>query len=175
MRLFHVSEDGNIERFVPRPPTRTDLDPNIGLVWALCERTLPNFLTPRDAPRVCFHAHERTPPSLVERLFSFPDRPYVVAVEAAWLERLRRVKLYLYEVSPEGFALQDENAGYYVSTKTQTPLARWEVDDCLQALAQRRVELRVLPGLWPLCHQIQALGGALHWSMCRMQNALPPP
>lgn len=152
MRLFHVSEDGNIERFVPRPPTRTDLDPNTSLVWALCERTLPNFLTPRDAPRVCFHAHERTPPALVERLFSFPDRPYVVAVEAAWLERLRRVKLYLYEFSPEGFALQDESAGYYVSTKTQTPLARWEVDDCLQALARRRVELRVLPGLWPLCH-----------------------
>lgn len=52
MRLFHVSEESNIEVFNPRTPTRNDLDKNVGLVWAIDEERLPNFLTPRDCPRV---------------------------------------------------------------------------------------------------------------------------
>lgn len=34
MRLFHVSEEKEICEFIPRLPTREDLDPNKGLVWA---------------------------------------------------------------------------------------------------------------------------------------------
>ena len=49
MRLFHVSEDADIEIFHPRIPARSDLDKNVGLVWAIDEERLPNFLTPRDA------------------------------------------------------------------------------------------------------------------------------
>lgn len=52
MRLFHVSEESNIEFFNPSIPTRTDLDNYIGFVWAINENCLPNFLTPRNCPRV---------------------------------------------------------------------------------------------------------------------------
>lgn len=48
MRLFHVSEEPDIKVFEPRLPTRKDLNQNIGLVWAIDEARLPNFLTPRD-------------------------------------------------------------------------------------------------------------------------------
>ena len=174
MRLFHVSEEPEIPVFVPRTPERKDLDPNIPLVWALCERTLPNFLTPRDAPRVCFHAHENTPPELVEQLFSDPEHPHVVAVEHGWMDRMRDTTLYIYEFSGEGFRLQDEAAGYYVATTAQTPIARHVVRDCVKALAEMQVELRAVDNLWPLCRRIQAYGNQLHWSMCRMRNALPP-
>lgn len=34
MRLFHVSEEGNIDIFNPRIPEREDLDKSVGLVWA---------------------------------------------------------------------------------------------------------------------------------------------
>lgn len=34
MRLFHVSEEDDISVFVPRIPTRKDLDQSRGLVWA---------------------------------------------------------------------------------------------------------------------------------------------
>lgn len=34
MRLFHVSEEANIEVFYPRTPNRNDLDKTAGLVWA---------------------------------------------------------------------------------------------------------------------------------------------
>lgn len=55
MRLFHVGEDPNIKVFQPRLPNRKDLDPTVGLVWAIDEHRLPNFLTPRNCPRVAYH------------------------------------------------------------------------------------------------------------------------
>lgn len=60
MRLFHVSEEANIEVFYPRTLKRNDLDKNIGLVWAIDEERLPNFLTPRDCPRVAYHIGKNT-------------------------------------------------------------------------------------------------------------------
>lgn len=38
MRLFHVSEESNIQAFEPRIPTRDDLDKTVGLVWAIDEK-----------------------------------------------------------------------------------------------------------------------------------------
>lgn len=52
MRLFHVSEKGNIDVFYPRIPEREDFDKSVGLVWSIDEKHLPNFLTPRDCPRM---------------------------------------------------------------------------------------------------------------------------
>lgn len=60
MRLFHISEESNIEIFNPRIPTRCDLDQSVGLVWAINERCLPNFLTPRDCPRITYHISKNT-------------------------------------------------------------------------------------------------------------------
>lgn len=55
MRLFHVSEEKDIDVFVPRKPDRKDLDPNVPLVWAIDEVHLCNFLTPRNCPRIGIH------------------------------------------------------------------------------------------------------------------------
>jgi len=71
MQLFHVSEEANISIFKPRIPARDDLDKEVGLVWALNERTLPNFLTPRDCPRVTYHAVESTSPEDMIKFFFF--------------------------------------------------------------------------------------------------------
>ena len=37
LRLFHVSEESDIQVFYPRLPKRKDLDPSTGLVWAIDE------------------------------------------------------------------------------------------------------------------------------------------
>ena len=51
-RLFHVSEDPAIEDFHPRP---SSVAPEVGpIVWAVAESHLPNYLLPRDCPRVTF-------------------------------------------------------------------------------------------------------------------------
>ena len=49
--VYHLSEDPSIERFDPRPPPSTNLDPNRPqgeMVWAVGRERLPNFLLPRD-------------------------------------------------------------------------------------------------------------------------------
>lgn len=60
MRLFHVSEEENIQIFEPRLPNHNDLDKTVGLVWAIDESRLPNFLTPRDCPRVAYYIGKKT-------------------------------------------------------------------------------------------------------------------
>jgi hypothetical protein len=37
MRLFHVSEEGNIPVFMPRVPKRRDMDERVAVVWAVQE------------------------------------------------------------------------------------------------------------------------------------------
>jgi len=69
MRVFHVSEEADILTFEPRIPDRNDLDKSKGLVWAITEQCLPNFLTPRDCPRVAFHAAETTTQDDIARFF----------------------------------------------------------------------------------------------------------
>lgn len=69
MMLYHVSEEPAIDIFYPRIPTRADLDQSVGLVWALDEAHLPNFLTPRNCPRVTYYADEHTTPADLQPVF----------------------------------------------------------------------------------------------------------
>jgi len=171
MRLFHVSEEPNIIKFEPRIPLRDDLDKNKGLVWALNERCLPNFLTPRDCPRVTFHAAKDSTNNDIARFFS--SHPHCVAIESACFEKMLKTRLFLYEFNPQNFYLQDEIAGYYVSERTETPIAVTEVSDLFGALFERNIEVRILNNLWPLGDAVQK--STLNWSLCRMRNAAPRP
>ena len=56
LRLDHVSDVPNIDRFHPRiAPTTTATE--LGkVVWAVDEEHLHNYLLPRDCPRVTFYA-----------------------------------------------------------------------------------------------------------------------
>ncbi|MBQ8599009.1 MAG: hypothetical protein IJ411_02710 [Oscillospiraceae bacterium] len=170
MRIFHVSEEANISVFHPRLPTRDDLDPNVGLIWAIDEQRLPNFLTPRNCPRVTYHINEQSRVEDIERFFSGGYR-HVVAIEQGWFETMKKTRLYLYEFDPAAFELQDAIAGYYVAKTTQRPIAVHAVHDLFAALFQQKVELRVVDDLWPLADQIQK--SSLPFSFCRMTYAQP--
>lgn len=169
MRLFHVSEEADIAVFHPRLPTRTDLDPTVGLVWAIDEAHLPNFLTPRDCPRVTYHVTDTTTAEDRERFFSDRSCTYAVAIESGWFRRMCETTLYLYEFDPAGFRLQDAVAGYYVSQASQTPIARHICTDLFDALFSRGVEVRLVDRLWDLASAVQQ--SSLGWSLCRMKNA----
>ena len=52
VRLFHVSDDPQISNFEPRLIKDPNLGPNGKMVFAINERMLPNYLLPRDCPRV---------------------------------------------------------------------------------------------------------------------------
>ncbi|GGA28979.1 GyrI-like domain-containing protein [Psychrobacillus lasiicapitis] len=166
MRLFHVSEESNIEFFEPRIPTRTDLDQTKGLVWAINEECLPNFLTPRNCPRVCYHVGPNTSEADKRTYFSSKSCPYVVAIEHKWFEVMQNTTLYLYEFNTLEFTLLDENAGYFISDKKQIPINKIKIDNLFTALFKRNIELRLVDSLWDLHEKIQKT--TLNWSMCRM-------
>ena len=167
MRLFHVSEESGIRVFEPRLPTRHDLDPTVGLVWAIDEARLPNFL----CPRVTFHVRPETTDADRRRFFTSDTARHAVIIEHGWLARMRTTTLYLYEFDPADFILQDAVAGYYVAVTVQTPLARHIVTDPLDALISRGVEVRMVDNLHRIAAEVQ--NSTLGWSLCRMKNALP--
>jgi hypothetical protein len=165
--LFHVSEESGIDRFEPRP------SPNAAgpVVWAVDADRLRNYLLPRDCPRVTYYAGRETTAADLERFLG--PSPAVIAVESAWLERLRTCRLYCYHLPPETFACIDETAGYFVSRATVLPTGVQVFDDPLAALLRRGVELRFVPNLWPLRDAV--VSSTLRYSIIRMRNALPRP
>lgn len=169
MRLFHVSEEPDIQRFEPRLPTRRDLDPNVGLVWAIDEARLPNFLTPRDCPRVTYHVGERTTEADRRQFFTSSSCSHAVVIEQRWFSVMRKTTLYVYEFSAQEFELQDNIAGYYVAKTTQIPTAVHAFPDLFEELFRRNVELRVTDNLWEIADAVKE--STLNWSLCRMANA----
>jgi hypothetical protein len=171
MRLFHVSEESNIDIFYPRLPVRTDLNPSVGLVWAINERCLPNFLTPRNCPRVTYHVGENTTLADRRTYISTSSCSHVVVIEYNWFEIMKNTKLYLYEFDSTAFELQDDIAGYYISKVEQKPINKLEVEDLFEQLFKRNVELRVVDNLWDISEKIKK--SSFNWSMCRMGKAQP--
>jgi len=184
MKLYHVSEEADITKFVPRIPHRKDVGSN-ALVWALNERCLPNFLTPRNCPRVTYHVAEGSVPEEIARFFSCNQNSvdpkigsteftshlsHVVAIEHGWHTKMLATTLYVYEFDPTNFYLQDEVAGYYVSEQTEIPVGVTKYDNLYGELFRRGVEVRLLPNLWQLGRAVQK--STLNWSLCRMANAL---
>lgn len=170
-RLFHVSERPDIARFEPRPPPSLDAGISDDVVWAIAERLLPNYLLPRDCPRVTFHLAGHTTATDRDRFFPAGATPHVVAVEAAWRERIHLAQLSVYELPPATFTLADATAAYWVSRQAVVPLAVHVVSDLAAAHAARPVELRFVPSLWPLRDAVFA--STLGFSFIRMRHAQP--
>ena len=169
MRLFHVSEESNIETFVPRIPYRKDVGQSKGLVWALTEPQLPNWGTPRNCPRVCYRAVETSTQDDIDSFFSSHFR-HCVAIEYNWHQRMLDTTLYIYEFETANFYF-DERAGFYVSDKIETPIAVSKHENIYEELFKMSVEVRIIDNLWELGEKVQK--SSLKWSLCRMANAKP--
>lgn len=168
MQLFHISEEDNIQIFYPRIPSRTDMDQTVGLVWAIDEVHLPNFLTPRNCPRVCACANDTSTEE--DRTKYFDKFDHVVYIEKKWLEILKRTTLYIYEFATDHFYLQDSVAGYYVSEKAEKPIHKFVVTDLIKELEKRNTELRIVDRLYPIAEEIKKT--SFDWSLCRMRYAV---
>jgi hypothetical protein len=134
-------------------------------VWAVDERRLPNYLLPRECPRVCW-ATPRAP----HFLLSSPAAR-VIVVEHRWLSRLLRAGLNVHHLDSAHFKLLDPTAGYWVSERTAGVQDVRQVDDCLTALGRQNVEVRLTDSLWPYVDAVVAAGG--EFSAVRMRNARP--
>ena len=170
MRLFHVSEESDIRVFEPRLPLRKDLDQTVGLVWAIDEARLPNFLTPRDCPRVTYHVGSQTTDEDKKHFFTSSGASHAVVIENKWFQIMKNTTLYVYEFEATDFVLQDSIAGYYVATTTQTPIAKYVLTDLFDELIKRNVEIRIVDNLFDIADAVKA--STLNWSLCRMGNAV---
>lgn len=165
MRLFHVSDDPAITLFEPRPSPYATMP----VVWAVDADHLANYLLPRDCPRVCFWATPSSTEADIKTLLG-NDRA-VIAIEVAWLDRVRTEQLTCYDMPTDSFTQRDVKAGYWVSQTPVVPLASQVLSNLPQQIASRTTALRALPSLWEL--HAAVTGSSLAFSMIRMRNAAP--
>jgi hypothetical protein len=171
MRLFHVSENGHIDIFQPRALSEpTEGAPTLA-VWAIDEEHLPNYLLPRDCPRVTYAAIATTSTADREGFFDHSRARRIIVVEQSWFERIRDAVLHIYEMPPELFAPLDKSAGYYVAQRPVSPLSRRELRFSPQEIDARDCELRFVPDLWPIRDNV--MRSTLDYSIIRMRNAQP--
>jgi len=165
--LYHFSEDPTLTSFAPRAPIeRRDVEP---MVWAIDEWHAPMYYFPRDCPRACFWPSLRTTAEDRERWFGHVDAKMVIAVESAWLKRIRATALYRYSMPPGSFVRLDETAGHWGSRESVTPLAFEPVGDLLDALVAADIELRITPSLAELWQRV--ISTTLACSATRLRNA----
>lgn len=173
VRLFHISDQPGIKLFEPMPAPHPSAGMDGSAVWAIDHEQLPNYLLPRDCPRVTFSAGPDTDPADIERFMGWTTPRRIIAVETRRLPKIREQCLYQYEFDPKGFTPLDEHSGYYVSREPAVPIAETRIDDILGALLEHNVELWVMPSLWKLREAV--IHSTLSFSIIRMRNAQPPP
>ena len=157
--LWHFSEDPSLGRFVPRE----------GKVWAIDDRHAWLYWFPRDCPRACFWATERTTDEDVERWLDGDRDRRVAVIETGWLERVRAVELYAYRMPPEPFDVVADDRFYIASTPVEA-LERLEVGDLPARHAAAGDELRISPALHPLWENV--IETTLEFSGIRLRNAM---
>lgn len=169
-RLYHFSEDPNIEVFKPHvPPTNPGQPPS---VWAIDADHAPLYWFPRDCPRVTAWIRGDDDPEVFAQRFG-TDAQRIQAVELDWLTRIRTAELYRYEFDAAAFEPWAEAAGQWVSSTSVTPLSVARVGDLLQRHADSGIELRFVDNLWHLADL--AVDNRWGFSLVRMRNAQSRP
>jgi hypothetical protein len=75
---------------------------------------------------------------------------------------------------PEGtFVESADTAGYWISREPVDAIGRLQIDDLVGRHRAARIDLRVVPNLWPLWDEV--VGSTLEFSGMRLRNALARP
>jgi hypothetical protein len=170
-RLFHISDEPGIARFDPRPANAFDSRVIGAAVWAIDEEHLPNYLVPRDCPRVTYVCDARTSTADRQHFVGASKAKRIVTIEARWLQRAMSTPIYLYEMPADSFECIDVHAGHYISRQSLAPLAIRKIGNPLAEMLQHDVELRVVQDLLAL-HEAVAKS-TLSFSSTRLRNASP--
>jgi hypothetical protein len=158
--LYHYSEDPTINVFHPRPipvssayatPPPPERAADL-LVWAIDEGHAPLYWFPRDCPRVAYWPLPDSTQADLDRFLGHTIARWVIALEGAWLERMRNTTLYEYRLPGDTFLPQWSGGGpgYHISRESVTPLSVEPVGDLLARHVAANIELRITPSLWPL-------------------------
>lgn len=141
------------------------------MVWAVDEEHAPGFWFPRQAPRACCWSSGKPMSDVGRALLGMGAHNRMHAIESVWLERMRACKLYMYHFDAAPFSVHNNDAGYFSTRETITPLSVEPIGDLLALHATANIELRIVPNLWPVIDAIVASG--LEFSIIRKMNAQP--
>lgn len=170
VHLFHASEEHEIAIFHPRPTPDPSVGPAFPCVWSIAHSHVPNYLSPRDCPRVIMRLGAETTAADAARFLN--GRDCVITIEHAWAGRMEATPISLYAFAPgPHWQLWDANFQGYVSAEVVTPVARHLIESPGAALRQRGVDLQYTDNLWPLIDAVAA--STLAFSVIRKRNAAP--
>lgn len=167
--LHHFSEDPSIVRFEPHvPKTNPTQRP---AVWAIDAEHAPLYWFPRNCPRVTAwprNFDERS--EFHRRLATKAHRLH--AIETTWLDRMRATQLYRYDFDASDFARWPEASGQWISYEVVEPVAVAAMGNLVDAHREARIELRLVPNLWPLVELVKR--GPWDFGCVRLMLAEPP-
>ncbi|MEC0240332.1 hypothetical protein P4H66_10770 [Paenibacillus dokdonensis] len=171
MKLYHFSEEENIEIFHPRiKANRTELPP---VVWAIDEAHEFTFFVPRNCPRIVYTRHDGITEEDEIRFFGHTSSKRVITMETGWYSRIMGTTLYRYELPRETFELFDETAGYFISREMVKPVEKTEIRDSLQRLMNLGIDVRFTPDLYPLREAILH-SSVKDFGIHRFEHAISP-
>ena len=153
--LFHFSEDPSITRFEPHVPATNPT--HEAAVWAIDARHAPVYWFPRDCPRGSVWANDEEERARLHALFH-TTASRVHATELAWLERMRTVELYAYELDPAAFEEWPAAEGQWITHEVVEPVAVHPVGDLLAHHVDAGIELRFVPELATFWREVLASG-----------------
>lgn len=142
MKLFHISENKNIEKFVPR--ISKAIWNHEKYVWAISEDKIQNYLFPRECPRICISKNEaKNLSSWISNDESSSFKSHIFVCEN-WKEELEECKLYQYEFDTSNFNSIDIIAGYYVSKNIEVPISSKLIDNCISELKDLNINVKFI-------------------------------
>lgn len=173
MRLFHFSENPEIDIFIPRPvrvSVERPLDRawlNGPLVWAIDDEHQPMYLFPRECPRILLWTTTTTKTEDYNYWWQGSSSKVLAYIEEAWFERVKNATIYRYEMPVSPF--EDINdAGMWVAKTAVKPLRLDALSNLSEEHWAHDVELRVVETLLPLKGVWRT---SLHASVIRLRNA----
>lgn len=146
--LFHYSEDANIEVFIPKEKQNRPDFPAV--VWAIDEEHEFTYYFPRDCPRIICRRTEGISEKNIDIFFNNTNADIIVTVEIEWYTRIIGQSLYKYHFEEDSFELFDKTAGYYISYEVVRPICIEKIDNLVERLIRKGIELRITTNLYPL-------------------------
>ena len=172
-QVLHFSEAPTITRFAPHVAA-TAQQPEAH-VWAVDHDQAPSYWFPRHCPRAMAWVRAETTDADRERIIGAGCGERVHAIEYAWLEAMRDVRLYAYRLPANRFR---PFGGPYphaqVAVEPVEPLGPPEpVGDLFACHAAAGIQLRVLDNLWPFWDAV--ITSTVGFSGIRLSNAAGRP
>src|SRR5262245_48700776 len=162
--LLHFSEDPSITLFEPHVPrTNPSHEP---AVWAIDVEHAPVYWFPRDCPRGAVWASSGGDLARLHALFH-TTASRVQATELGWLDRMRAVELFVYELDRSAFEEWPPAEGQWIAREAVEPIAVRPVGDLLERHVHAGIELRFVPDLSNFWREV--VGSGLPFSGIRLR------